>query len=285
MGGHELPDESCLDGSKSIGFLNQEIAELEGRAEGQEGYSQGYIRQPAEVAAARVLIVDHDSTVAHIFRQTLIEAQHWVESAEDIEHAADAIARYAPHCIIVNLYPRGNERPFSLIDEIRSRFQGPVIAVSEACSESTRVMAFERGADDYLCAPFGLGEFTARVDALLRRAAEPLPYRHLRVGQLYIDRAARSVRLKGEMLELTSKEFDILVCLAKKPGIVVSAEGLLSQVWGAGFVHYNQTLRVHISNLRKKARSVSTLPDFIHSVPGNGYFLSFEQSLPKHSRS
>ena len=245
----------------------------------EHGGKELNLQRTAPVRAARILIVDHEPAVAPIFRQTLIDAGHRLESTEKIQGNEEPLGEYAPHCIILNLNSRDDKRPFHLIDEIRSWFRGPIMVVSDMCSESTKVSAFERGADEYVCVPFGLREFAARVDALLRRTS-PSPDRHLRVGQLHIDRAARAAFLNGEALDLTHKEFDILVCLAQNPGVVMSAESLLSRVWGTGFVHYNQTLRVHISNLRKKARSASPVPDFIKSVPGNGYVLALETPPP-----
>lgn len=238
------------------------------------------LRRAAKAKAARILVVDHDSTVAPIFRQTLADTGHRIQSTGDMQAEAEALREYAPQCVILNLNPRDGKRPFNLLDEARSWFHGPIMVVSDMCSESTKVTAFERGADDYVCVPFGLHEFAARVDALLRRTASPLPPRHLKVGQLDIDRAARSAFLNGQALELTHKEFEILVCLARNPGVVISAEALLSEIWGTGFVHYNQTLRVHISNLRRKLRFVSAFTDFIRSVPGNGYLLVIQQPSP-----
>src|ERR1051325_2265999 len=276
MEGQETMNDACFDISDNLNCLNPEMVELEPHAR-RKGLDP---RPTAGLTAIRILILDHHPMVGDIFRQTLIEAGHRVESTEDQDETGKVL-EYAPGCIILNLFPICGKRPFNLIDETRSWFQGPIIVVSEACSESTRVMAFRRGADEYLCAPFGLREFTARMDALLRRSYHPSPpLDYLKVGRLLIDMAARSAFLNGQELQLTNKEFDILVCLAKKPGVVVSAETLLSQVWGASFIHYSQTLRVHISNLRRKARSVSALPDFIRSVPSNGYILALKESPP-----
>jgi len=226
---------------------------------------------------ARILIVDHDPAITPILGETLAEAGYRVESTASANCRRGTIAEFGPDCAILNLNPLDGKRPYDLIAETRAWFDGPLVAVSEVCSENVRVSAFERGADDYVCVPFGLREFSARIEALLRRGTQPSHTRYLRLGGLHLDRAARSALLNGEALELTSKEFDILVCLARNPSVVVSTEALLSQVWGPDFVHYNQTLRVHISNIRKKARSA--LPDFIRSVPNHGYVMAVPQSV------
>jgi DNA-binding response OmpR family regulator len=228
--------------------------------------------------------VDQDPAITPLCRETLTAAGHRVESTGGLNFEANKLSEYAPECVILNLNPVDGLPPFSLIDEIRSWFDVPLIAVSEVCTESVRVTAFERGADDYLCFPFGLREFAARIEALLRRATGPPQTRYLRIDGLHIDRAARTASLNGKALELTSKEFDILVCLARNPGVVVSAGALLGQVWGPGFVHYNQTLRVHISNIRRKTKS--SCADFIRSVAGNGYVMDPPQpALPRLTQS
>jgi len=267
--GQKLQIVRGANGLESLNSRYQEMREPEQNL----GEKHAKLQRSVPGTPARILIVDHFPQITDLIREPLVEAGRRVESTEDLARAADAIAEYAPHCIVLNFHPREGKRPFYLIDEIRSWFKGPIVVVSEGCSENTKVMAFERGADDYVCAPLPVREFSARVDALLRRSAQPLPPRYLKVGSLHIDVAARSAFLDGEGLQLTSKEFDILVCLAQKPGVVVSAEALLTAVWGPGFIHYNQTLRVHVSNLRKKCRTVSSFPDFIRSVPGNGYII------------
>jgi hypothetical protein len=105
---------------------------------------------------------------------------------------------------------------------------------------------------------------------------KPLITRYLRVGGLQVDQAAGSTLLNGKELELTSKEFDVLVRLAQNPGVVVSAEALASQIWGPGLVHHNQNLRLHNSKLRKKARSASA--DFIGNISSNAYVAALQQS-------
>jgi DNA-binding response OmpR family regulator len=171
--------------------------------------------------------------------------------------------------VILNLNPLDGKPCFNRFDETRSWFHDYVIAVSE-------VTAFERGANDYVCVSLSIREFAGPIAGLLQRMTRPLITRYLRVGGLQIDQAAGSTLLNGKELELTSKEFDVLVRLAQNPGVVVSAEALPSQVWGPGLVHHNQSLRFQISNLRKKARSAST--DFIRTIPSNAYVAALQQS-------
>jgi DNA-binding response OmpR family regulator len=178
--------------------------------------------------------------------------------------------------VILNLNPLDGKPCFNRFDQTRSWFHDSIMAGLEMCSASVRVTAFERGANDYVCVLFSIREFAAPIAALLQRATRPSIRRYLTVGGLQIDQAARSTLLNGKVLELTSKEFDILVRLAQNPGVVVSAEALPSQVWGPGLVHHNQSLRLHISNLRKKAGSASA--DFIRSIPSNAYVTALQQS-------
>ena len=120
------------------------------------------LRRAAKTRAARILIVDHHSTVAPIFLQTLADIGHSNQSTGGMQAEADGLREYAPQCMILNLNPRDGKRPFNLLDEARSWFHGPIMVVSDMCSENTKVTAFERGAEDYTCVPFGLREFAAR---------------------------------------------------------------------------------------------------------------------------
>jgi DNA-binding response OmpR family regulator len=236
--------------------------------------------------AAKILILDHDRQVARVVRQVLLDAGHHIALTKDAEMGA-VIEQFAPACIVLGIYADNCEIALNRIAETRSRIQAPIVVVSQACYENTIVHAFECGADDYVCTPFGTREFVARINAWLRRTAQEPSTRYLRVGNLQIDRGARSALLNGDELQLTNKEFDILVCLALNPGVMVSNEAILSVVWGARFVHYVQTLRVHVSNLRKKMRAISASYDFIRSGAGNGYVLvsplaSSPSVLPAH---
>ena len=162
----------------------------------------------------------------------------------------------------------------------------PILMLTAKSTEFDRVFGLEAGADDYLTKPFSIMELVARVKAIFRRAeatdrspraevgAEPLAGRLLRRGELEIDRARRSVRLGSEPIELTAKEFDLLVHFAEHPGHVFNRVQLLDKVWGYGHDGYEHTVNSHINRLRAKIEASPRNPRFILTVWGVGYKFS-----------
>ena len=150
-----------------------------------------------------------------------------------------------------------------------------ILMLTARSSELDRVVGLELGADDYLGKPFGVRELQARIKALLRRKrdalqAEQAP-RSVRVGELEIDARAREVRLAGEPVHLTAREFDLLVQFARNPGRVYSRAQLLDLVWGRGFDGFEHTVNSHINRLRGKIEPDPAQPRYIHTVWGVGY--------------
>lgn len=137
---------------------------------------------------------------------------------------------------------------------LRAASSVPIIVVTARSDELDRVLLLEMGADDYVVKPFGLRELVARIRAVQRRidaAPEPGDDR-LEFGPLVIERAARRVRLRGSEVELTPKEFDLLVYLAEAPGVVRTRERILTNVWDEHWWGPTKTLDVHIGTLRRK---------------------------------
>ena len=139
-------------------------------------------------------------------------------------------------------------------------------------SEQDKITALDLGADDYLTKPFSAGELTARLRALLRRAmpGETLASEVV-AGDLEIDFAKRTVKVRGEYVRLTRTEFDILALLARNPDRVVTSRMLLESVWGPEYVGDTQTLRAHVSHLRRKVERPGDVPRHILTEPGVGF--------------
>jgi two-component system KDP operon response regulator KdpE len=146
------------------------------------------------------------------------------------------------------------------------------LVLSVRSSDADKIAALDLGADDYLTKPFSTGELLARLRALLRRATPTGgSVNEIVSGELFIDLARRTVALRGEQIKLTRIEFDILALLAKNAGRVVTSSMLLEQVWGPEYVRDTQTLRVHISHLRKKIETPGDVPRFVLTEPGVGF--------------
>jgi DNA-binding response OmpR family regulator len=149
----------------------------------------------------------------------------------------------------------------------------PVIMVTGRAEEGDKVLGFEMGADDYVTKPFSPRELLARVRAVCRRArtSEDAAGRPLRAGELEIDRSRFEVRMRGRLVELTRKEFDLLASLVRAPGRVFGREELLDLVWGQdGFVE-PRTVDVHVARLRAKFNAARVPVPAIETVRGVGY--------------
>jgi len=152
----------------------------------------------------------------------------------------------------------------------------PVLMLTSKSSELDRVVGLEIGADDYVTKPFSILELIARVKAILRRAAlsrESLAEEksEVRVGCLTIDPVTRTTKIRGEFIELTAKEFDLLLHFATNPGRVFRRLELLDSVWGYGHDGYEHTVNSHINRLRAKIENDPTRPELIVTVWGVGY--------------
>ena len=160
-----------------------------------------------------------------------------------------------------------------------SNEQTPIMMLTCRGEESDKVLALELGADDYVTKPFGILELMARTKALLRRANQAQPEKPgqnnpIIYKDLVIDISKKKASVKGERLELTNKEFDLLVLLAKHPGKTFSRFELLEMIWGVAFSGYEHTITSHINRLRIKIESNLQHPEYILTAWGTGYRFS-----------
>jgi DNA-binding response OmpR family regulator len=153
----------------------------------------------------------------------------------------------------------------------------PILMLTAKSSETDRVVGLEIGADDYVTKPFSIPELMARVKAILRRVEElsegtreAFPAA-IQTGDLVIDPAGRKVTAQGRSLDLTAKEFDLLLHFARNPGKVYTRSQLLDMVWGYGHDGYEHTVNSHINRLRAKIEKDSANPSYILTVWGVGY--------------
>ncbi len=151
----------------------------------------------------------------------------------------------------------------------------PILMLTAKTSELDRVLGLEVGADDYVTKPFSVMEVTARVRALLRRVSmdkgQVETSAHIETGALHIDEARREVRVAGTPLELTPREFDLLLFFARSPGQVFRRTQLLDKVWGFGHEGYEHTVNSHINRLRSKLTAADSSFEYIKTVWGVGY--------------
>ena len=158
-----------------------------------------------------------------------------------------------------------------LLRMIRAVSQVPIIVATARREEAMIVTALECGADDYVVKPFGPAQLDARIRAVLRRstagAGEPTA---IVVGELHIDASARQVTVRGQAVDLTPREFDLLSYLADRAGTVVTRRELLTQVWRQPYGSSDDTVDVHLSWLRRKLGESAQHPRYLHTVRGVG---------------
>ncbi|XOV84547.1 MAG: response regulator transcription factor [bacterium] len=159
----------------------------------------------------------------------------------------------------------------------------PILMLTAKSSELDRVLGLELGADDYVTKPFSVVEVMARVNALLRRVALDQQKHNsgasLRVGNIWIDEARRRVTVRDQPIELTPKEFDLLLFFASAPGQVFRRVQLLDQVWGFGYEGYEHTVNSHINRLRSKLAQADDSVEYVMTVWGVGYKFNDTLSL------
>jgi len=215
----------------------------------------------------RILLVEDDRRVSAVMISMLQRRGY------EVEHAATATAALeAAPCDLVLLdmnLPDGDGLDVCRALRARNEQVG-IIAVTARGEERDRVTGLRVGADDYVVKPFSMAELEARIEALLRRSVRlPPPAREIaEIGPLRIDLAARTVHLDDVPITLTRKEFDVLASLARQPGVALSRERILLDVWQTTWSG-KHTLEVHVASLRAKLGR----PDLVETVRGVGYRL------------
>lgn len=218
----------------------------------------------------RVLLVEDDSSIASAIVDALAAMGWSVQHAKTGGEGIDALSDSWDVVLLDLGLP--DIDGIEVVRAIRERDLVPIIVISARGEESDRVLALELGADDYLVKPFGIRELLARIRAVHRRWANPaqsLDETTIAVGALTVDSRERRVRLAGEEVNLTPKEFDVLLYLARDPGGVHRRENILQDVWDMNWFGSTKTLDAHIAALRKKLGD----PRWIVSVRGVGFRL------------
>ena len=219
-------------------------------------------------SAIRVLVIDDEAKIRAVVCCALAgEGVTCTQAADGAQGLALAAAE-RPNLIVLDL-GLPDQDGLDVCRQLRAASSVPIIVVTARSDELDRVLLLEMGADDYVVKPFGLRELVARIRAVQRRidaAPEPREDR-LEFGPLMIERAARRVWLRGSAVELTPKEFDLLVYLAEAPGVVRTRERILTSVWDEHWWGPTKTLDVHIGTLRRKLDGF----DAITTLRGVGY--------------
>jgi DNA-binding response OmpR family regulator len=225
---------------------------------------------PDEAFMSSVLVVDDDHTVREVVVSYLRAAGHEVAEAADGVSALRAWRDRPADLVVLDLMLPGLDG-LEVCRRLRELSDVPVVMLTAKGAVGDRVLGLEHGADDYVTKPFSPRELVLRVDSILRRVGESrLPPEPVSSGDLWIDPASRTVTLRGERIDLTVREFDLLHFLAGRAGQVFSREDLLREVWGWSFGDQS-TVTVHVRRLRQKVEEDPATPRHLVTVWGVGY--------------
>lgn len=224
-----------------------------------------------------VLLVEDERSIAEPFARALQRAGFRTALAGTGSEAVSLIAEYGPDMILLDLaLPDGDGR--DVCRRIRRDSNVPIIMVTASGTITDRVVGLELGADDYVVTPFSTGEVIARIRAVLRRRHARSDLEPLRVQDVRIDPGARRAWRGDDELDLTRKEFDLLLRLARDSGRVVTRESLMSDVWDMNWFGSTKTLNVHIGWLRRKLGDDPGDPGYIRTVRGVGFCLAADRA-------
>ncbi len=243
---------------------------------------------PSTEQKPTIVLVEDDSDLSTLLRRELEREHFKLLLARDRDEAHWVLrrvsARKIPLLTIIDLnLAQGNgSEIISFIRNLREIKRSPILAISSRSAPEVRIRALEEGADDILEKPFGMREFLSRIRVLSRcyeQSTSPLmPDVTVTLGPLYIDTQKIEVAIEGQEVLLTRLEFRILHYLALHQGRVVTKEELLSSLWGEEEPVADETLKVHISAIRKKLGDRNRTPKLIETLRGFGYRL--KKSLP-----
>jgi DNA-binding response OmpR family regulator len=218
-----------------------------------------------------VLVVDDEPIVREVVVGYLQREGYRTLEAGDGDRARELLEHENPSLVVLDVMLPGIDG-LELCRWIRARSQLPVILLTARGEETDRIVGLELGADDYVTKPFSPRELAARVRTVLRRSApQPLSDERLSFDGLEIDSRTRDVFKRGSSLNLTAKEFDLLVFLARHPRQVFSRDQLMDRVWGYGAALDTGTVTVHVRRLREKIEDDPAHPDRLQTVWGVGY--------------
>lgn len=227
---------------------------------------------------ARILVMNDEPEVVRLLQRTFIAHDFQVCTMTHAGNPMEAFMQYRPDLLLLGLDGL-DSNGLEVCQQIRMLSSIPIIVLSSNEREYDKVRAFDLGADDYVCIPFGVQELLARVRVALRHAAR-LPSAAgsmVTVGPLTIDVAQRLVLVRGQEVKLTPTEYALLKVLITHRDKVLTRQLLLSQVWGTGYQSDIHCLHVFIAQLRRKIEADPGRPRLIVSTPGVGYRLSCDQ--------
>jgi len=225
-----------------------------------------------KMSMAHVLVIDDEPQILRALRTILQAKKFKVSVASRGEEGLTLAAAQPPDVIILDLSLPDMDG-FEVCQRLREWTQVPIIILSVRDSERDKVMALDRGADDYLTKPFGIEELLARIRVALKHSAQAQGTKETIVtaGPITIDLVRHIITRNGEEVKLTATEFKLMAYLAGNADRVLVHQSILTQVWGEADADHTEYLRVYVGQLRKKLETNPEEPHYIITEPGIGY--------------
>jgi len=221
------------------------------------------------MASVKILVVDDDPAIRNLISRYLSQQDYQVEIASDGHSALERFEQFNPDLVVLDLN-LPDTTGLALCREMQSRTSVFILMLT---SEKDPKLGLKEGADDFVTKPFDLEELNLRIKAILKRQRNQVDTqpKNLIYGDLIIDPNRREVYISGELIALSALEFDLLYCLARKPGRAWRRSELLQEVWGYEYENEQRVVDVHIGQIRKKIELDVEQPSFIKTIRGVGY--------------
>lgn len=216
----------------------------------------------------KILVVDDESRMRKLVRDFLVKKEYMVVEAEDGEQALEIFFKDNSISLILLDVMMPKLDGWEVCKEIRKVSKVPIIMLTAKSEEQDELLGFELGVDEYISKPFSPKILVARIDAILRRTNKIGSDGIITVGNIEINKLAHQVRVKGEIVELSFKEFELLVYFVENRGIALSRENILNAVWNYDYFGDARTIDTHVKKLRAKLTSDA---DYIKTIWGMGY--------------
>ena len=228
---------------------------------------------------ATILLIEDDFGIRSAITRALTDLGHVVTSTDRGMSGLESAVDKQPDVVLLDLGLPDIDG-LQVLAMLRAVSDVPVIIISARDDDADMVRALDAGADDYVVKPFGIEQVEARLRAVLRRSGSAVIEGPLVVGGLRIDPRKRLVNLDGMPIDLSRKEFDLLLALAQRPGEVITKRELLADVWRQSYGGGDRTVDVHLSWLRRKLGETAANPRYLHSVRGVGVRLAAPETSP-----
>ena len=219
---------------------------------------------------AEILIIDDEPQIRKLLQITLATNQYLIREASTAKEGIIIAENHPPALILLDLGLPDENGQLVLI-KLRQWYTNPIIILSVQKNEEDIIKALDNGANDYLSKPFRTGELLARIRSAIRTNIQEEGEMLLQFQDLKIDLSNRTIKKRGELVRLTSTEYSLLSLLIRNEGKVLTHHYLLRAIWGPGFIHQSQYLRVFIAQIRKKIEDDPNQPSYLLTESGVGY--------------